>query len=158
MLRIYRGESSRLPQRTRRAQRAARTPRLGHHDSGRLLEQVEAEGVEDVGVGGGDAVLFGYYAEVGLVVPHGPADVVLFEGDAHIVQPLGARGRRGELAEDAEFATVDGDVVEGRPLGCVFDGVLNALVVPTVFSIVIEEELAGEGGLFVELRGYVFGS
>jgi hypothetical protein len=40
-----------------------------------------------------NAVGFGHYDEVCLIIPHGPADVVLLEGHAHIMQPLRTHGR-----------------------------------------------------------------
>src|SRR5713226_220244 len=39
----------------------------------------------------------------GAVIPHVPADVVAFEGGAHVVQPASTVLRVGDYAEDAEL-------------------------------------------------------
>lgn len=121
-----------------------------------LLRHVEAEGVEGVFVGGGGAVGFNDDGEAALVIPHGPADVVLLQSDAHIVEPLRAGGGGREVTKDAELSTVDGDVVERGPLRGELDGVLDAGCIPAILSVFIEEVLTGERGLFVEFGRDVF--
>jgi hypothetical protein len=71
-----------------------------------LLRRVQAPRVQHIYIGRGDAVGFGDYAEVGLITPHGPADVALLKGHTHIVQSLRAHGRWRLVAQHAELPAV----------------------------------------------------
>ncbi len=110
---------------------------------------MQAKSAQDVAVGCGDAAGFGHDTESALIVPHGPADVILLQRHAHVVQPCGAGGRRRIVAKDAELAAVDRNVVQLRPFRGKGNGVLDAGRIPAVFAVLVEKKLAGEVRLLV---------
>ena len=87
-------------------------------------------------------------AEVAAPVPHGPADVIGFEGGADGFDVAGAGVGWGGVAVGAEFVAEDGDVVLAAPVGGEGDALADEICVPVAGGV--EEELiagdvAGDG-------------
>ena len=121
------------------------------------LGLAEVEGLDDGGVGSGDAVRLGDEAEGTLVVPHGPADAVSLERGGGIVEPGGAHGGGCELAENAELTAVDGDVVGVAPLFGEGEDAGDAVRVPAGEAVLGDKKLAGEASGLGEVGGDVVG-
>ena len=83
---------------------------------------------------------FGYYAEAAGVVPHGPTEIVLFEGGADVFEPGGAVLGFSGVAEDAEFVADDGNVPVSRPGRDLIEVYIDASEIPAVGTVAHDEK------------------
>src|SRR5256885_2207676 len=115
-----------------------------------------AGGFDRDGVGGGVAVFTGDGGEPAGVVQHGPADIVLFESGADVVDPRGAIGWAGSATIDAEFVTGKRDVPALTPCGGFGDFCINACGIPAVETVTLDGLLVDRIGNLRVRGGYVF--
>src|SRR5579884_503678 len=112
----------------------------------------EAEGFDSEFVGEKLTVLFDDDGETAAVIPHGPANAVLFQSGANIGNPRGAVLRRSGFAIDAEFIAGDGNIPMSTPGGDLSDFGVDAGFVPVIGSVTGDVELV-DGIRFKGFRG-----
>src|ERR1700730_18415734 len=100
-----------------------------------LLLNSQSECLYDFYIGRRVAILLVDHSKATCVIPHGPADAVLFQRGAHILNPDGAIGRRRKFAKAAEFITSERDLILCSPCGRYRNLPVDAGGVPTVFAI-----------------------
>src|SRR5580704_2160958 len=86
------------------------------------------------------SALLGHYAEAAAVIPRRPADAMVFQRRADIVQPGGTVVGVGILAIDAKLVADDGNCFLFRPFRNLRDLGINAVGVPMVASIACDVE------------------
>src|SRR5256885_5739185 len=116
----------------------------------------EAEGLDGDWVGSGDAIFASDDGEAAGVVPHGPADVVFFEGGADVVDPGGAVGWVGSAAIHAKFVTGKRDVPLLTPGSRFGNFCVNARGIPAGEAVMLDGLLVDRIGNLRVRGGYVF--
>src|SRR6266567_537706 len=81
------------------------------------------------------AILFIDDRKAARIIPHGPADAVLFQRHAHVLNPGDAISGRRKAAIGAEFITSERDLILCSPRGSYANLPINSGRVPTFFTI-----------------------
>jgi hypothetical protein len=101
----------------------------------RLVAGVQTEGVEGEIIGHGMAVDSIHHPEAAVVIPHRPANAVVFERDTHIADPRRAILRIRESAVHPKLVADERHLVLPGPQGGLADFSVDALGIPVVGTV-----------------------
>src|SRR3984885_7762619 len=116
----------------------------------------QSQGLKNAGVGRDGGSVAMHDSEVATIVPHGPADVILLERGAHVVDPPRTRCWIGGVAIGSEFVADERNVSLACPSRCKGDAGGNRLPVPSTGRILIKGIAGRIGGNIAELGGNGF--